>query len=283
MKRLSLIIVALCMSFVIMSAQDKEQRDFLPKAGDWAISIDAKPLLNFVGNLFNNTSDNDISSFGGGEPTLLNGPTASIMCKYMLTDNFALKTNVGVLISNSKIAGYVSDDAASMLDPLADAKVADIRNTRTTGLSLMAGAEYRIGKKKIQGVFGGGLLIGVEEKLQKYQYGNAVTEINQTPTSYFTTAAYRPLKNYSQTPDVFAGLVGTIGVEYFISPKIALGTEVSLCMGYSFKQQTYELSEGYNQSTKNVEERVNLISPSTSSFSMETKNLGGSLYLSFYF
>ena len=177
-KLLSLLLVAF-VAIGNIAAQDVEEKVYLPEAGDWAIGFDAKPLLNFVGNVFNGSYSNTMDDFGGGEPTLdlnafnsqnssiFNSPTVSLMAKYMITDNLAFKTNVGILVNNDKTAAYVRDDAAYVLDPLSEAKVADIRNQRNTGFSLLAGLEYRVGKKRVQGVFGGGLLVGFETQVTK--------------------------------------------------------------------------------------------------------------------
>ena len=288
MKRLLSITLAAFVAVFSLSAQDTEKKQYLPQQGEWSIGFDAKPVLQLVEAVFSEESDDIMEYPGlGGEPSLSTGPSVSLMGKYMLTDRLALKANVGILVRNNKEGYYVADDAASILDPLSQAKVADFSNTRSTGLSLMAGAEYRVGKKRIQGVFGGGLLFGVEKSLTKYHYGNQMTTINQKPTvaqdHLYDDNAYRVLKQFSYAPDFFVGLVGTAGVEFFVAPKVALGAEMSLTAGYRVYQQTYTVSEGYNPSSEVIEQKTDLITPMYSAFRMATENLGGSLYLSFYF
>ena len=174
------------------------------------------------------------------------------------------------------------------MDPLSNAKVADYRSSRNTGISLLAGAEYRLGKKRIQGVFGAGVLVGVRKSVVNYSYGNEMTTINQKPTvapnfSNVWNGDYRIVKEFSGRPSIYAGLTGSAGVEFFVAPKIALGAEVSLVAAYNFNQQTYTFSEGYNTSTEMIEKKTDLVSPMTGSFYLGTQNLGGSLYVSFYF
>lgn len=288
MKKIFSLILAASVAVLSLSAQETEKKQYLPEEGDWAVGFDAKPLLNFIGNTLNGATNNLVDPFGG-EPTLVdNGPTVSLMGKYMLTDNFAVKANLGVLLKSNKEAYYIQDDAATILDPLSNAKVADYKSTKQSGLSFMAGVEYRLGKKRIQGVFGGGLLLGIKNEVVKYSYGNKMTDINQNPTvagafSGVWTENYRTLKQYSKAPNFYAGLVGTAGVEFFVAPMVALGAEVSLVAAYNINQQTYTYSEGYNPSTEVIERKTDLVSPMTGSFNLETKNLGGSLYLSFYF
>lgn len=288
MKKIFSLLLAASVAVLSLSAQETEKKQYLPEEGDWSIGFDAKPILNFVGNALNGSTDNSLDAFGG-EPTLTdNGPTVSIMGKYMLTDNFAVKANLGLLFDNDKEAYYIQDDAATILDPLSNSKVADYKSTKKSGVSLMAGVEYRVGKKRIQGVFGGGVLVGVKSNVVKYSYGNKMTAINQHPTtagnfSDVWAGDYRTLKQFSQTPNFYAGLVGTAGVEFFVAPKVALGAEVSVVAAYDVNKQTYTYSEGYNPSTEIIERKTDLVSPRTGSFNLETKNFGGSLYLAFYF
>lgn len=286
MKKIFSLLLAASVAVLSLSAQETEKKQYLPEEGDWSIGFDAKPILNFVGNVFNGATNNELESFGG-EPSLTdNGPTVSLMGKYMLTDNFAVKANLGVLVKSVNNASYIQDDAATILDPLSNNKVADYTSSKERGLSLMAGVEYRVGKKRIQGVFGGGLLLGVKSNVVKYSYGNQMTDINQHPTvanNSVWAGNYRTLKEFSDVPNFYAGLVGTAGVEFFVAPKVALGAEVSLVAAYNINQQRYTLSEGYNTSTEIIETKTDLVSPRTGSFNLETKNLGGSLYLAFYF
>lgn len=289
MKKILTLILSAGLAVVSLSAQDKEQKQYLPEKGDWAIGFDAKPMLQIVEAVFSQESD-DINELPGmgGESSLLNGPTVSLMGKYMLTDQLAVKANLGILVENNKTSGYSLDDAARMLNPLSYAKVADYKNTRTTGVSLLAALEYRVGKKRVQGVFSGGLLIGAEKVISTYTYGNQMTTINQKPSvagqlGNVYNGNYRNLKTFSNEPNIFTGLVGTAGVEVFVAPKVALGAEVSLCASYKVAQQTYTISEGYNTSSEAIEQKTDIITPMTGSFKLATENLGGSLYLAFYF
>ena len=110
-----------------------------------------------------------------------------------------------------------------------------------------------------------------------------MTTINQHPTSYHSYADYRILRNYSMQPDFFAGLYATAGVEFFLAPKVSLGGEVSICGGYMIQQQKYTLSEGYNSALKEIEVKTDLVEPCTAEFNLSTTNMGGSLYVAFYF
>lgn len=281
MKKILSILIAAGLAVLSVSAQETEKKQYLPEEGDWAIGFDASPVLKYVGNLFNGNTNNTLEAVGGDPvlpmgDTAFDNPTVSLMGKYMLTDELAVRANIGVRLNNDNTATYVADDKATLLDPLSEAKVVDYKNTRTTEVYLTAGAEYRVGKKRVQGVFGGGILFGLDKQLATYTYGNELTPINND--------GYRPLKEFSAGPtSYYAGLVGSAGVEFFVAPKISLGAEVNLVAAYRFKQQTYTISEGYNTSTEVIEQKTDLVNPPVASFSLGTQNLGGSLYLAFYF
>ena len=72
-------------------------------------------------------------------------------------------------------------------------------------------------------------------------------------------------------------------IECFVAPKISIGAEVNLSLYYVVGGQQYVESEMYNTSTQAVETSCDLVSPGDSSFRFGTENLGGSLYMAFYF
>ena len=78
-------------------------------------------------------------------------------------------------------------------------------------------------------------------------------------------------------------ITASAGVEFYVAPKIALGAEVSLVAAYNVNQQTFKYAEGYNPSTEIIERKTDLVTPMTGTFYLGTQNLGGSVYMSFYF
>lgn len=309
MKRIFSVFLVACVALVSASAQETEKKQYLPEAGDWSIGVDVKPIFKYVSGLFNNYGKQSNLDFGGGQPSIFRPdtsmvtsltdttgysdylqyyPTVSVMGKYMITDQLAVKVNLGLLYKTSKKGTYSEDQLAEILDPFSQSKVANVTATRQLGLSLQAGAEYRIGKKRIQGVFGGGLMFGISNDKTTYSYGNEMTIINQWPLGSEKSKekpkeGYRILKQFSKTPTIYAGLYGSAGVEVFVAPKISLGAEVSLCAGYLIKPQKFQISEGYNPDMGIIEKHTELIEPLTASFQLSTRNLGGSLYMAFYF
>ena len=298
MKKLISIITIICLLPLMgVSAQEKAEKQYLPEEGDWAIGIDVVPLLKYVGNAFNGSQENEIESLGGAPFTKNHKnfrnrmlmPDVSIMGKYMLTDEWALRANVGIMVRSEYDRRYVKDDKAALLNPLSNDKVIDKAHHSRNGMSIAVGAEYRKGSKRVQGVFGAGLLFAFQNDKTTYSWGNEMTTINQNPSIAFDRnnetmlGDNRILKNNGQGSDFYTGITGSAGVEWFIAPKISLGAEVNLSLYYLFGNQTYIESEGYNTSTQKIETRTDLVSPGNRGFYIGTESLGGSLNMTFYF
>lgn len=299
MKKILSIITICLLPLMGVSAQEKAEKQYLPEEGDWAIGIDVVPLLKYVGNAFNGSQENEIESLGGAPFTKNNKnfrnrmlmPDVSIMGKYMLTDEWALRANIGIMVQSKYERHYQIDDKAAMLNPLSEDKVIDKAHYLRNGMSVAIGAEYRKGSKRVQGVFGAGLLFAFQNDKSTYSWGNEMTTINQTPNStpiqsenqHFAPEGYRILKDNGKGSDFYTGITGSAGVEWFIAPKISLGAEVNLSLYYLFGNQTYIESEGYNTATQKIETRTDLVSPGDRGFYIGTESLGGSLNMTFYF
>ena len=292
MKRYILLLVLCILSAANVKAQEETKKVYLPEQGEIAIGFDASPVLKYVGNMFNGTSDNSLNNLNGA-PISANGiegfkieditPDVSIMAKYMITDNLAVRANVGIQVNSNTINKYVCNDLANILNPLNEEKLIDTRFDSKKGFIANIGAEYRKGNNRIQGIFGAGLLIGSNSVKSEFQYANAMTSLNQTPSSAWgNNGKYRTLKTVNNN-NLFIGGAANVGIEYFIIPKVSLGAEVNLSI-YSVKEsQTYKVTEGYNAEKGCVETRNELSAPGNKTFYLGTNNLGGSLYLSFYF
>ena len=279
-----LLIASLCSAAVTVSAKDgKEKKDvseYLPEAGDFAISVSANPFINFVGNIFNNTVDQTIGTFGGDPYNAggINQPRVSIAGKYMLTDELGLRVNLGWIHDANTNNAYVPDDAELTNDPLSGKKLTDSYITRESG-----------------GSFSAGLLYAFSYDRTKYTYGNAITEINQNPSVAFPHSEMDPasvpdgfssmryLSRFSDSPSNYAGLILSAGIEWFVAPKVSIGGEVNISALYNWTKATYYTGEGFNTLSNAVETWTELESPSSHGFSFGTGNIGSNLSVTFYF
>lgn len=284
-------ITALCL-FALLSVNAQENKPatvYVPEKGDLAIGVDLKPILKYVGNMFNGNTGNELENIGGEPVTnLLNeiegvSPDVSIMGKYMLSDKWGLRANLGFMFRNNSNKSYVTDDEAKFLNSLDESKVVDVESRAKHGMSFMFGTEYRKGSKRVQGVFSAGVLMGFNSQKTSYKYGNKLTSINQTPSTAFpSTGAYRTISKESKSNFLY-GITAGAGVEWFVAPKIALGAEVNVSLYHIVGSQEATVSEGYNAATQKVETRYDLNSPGNNQFRFGTENVGGSLYMAFYF
>ncbi|MBO5345850.1 MAG: hypothetical protein J6A44_02970 [Paludibacteraceae bacterium] len=304
MKKNKIIILALSLLFCVgtlpaqsddANVEKKEKKNFvLPQAGDISLGIDVVPMLSYFGNFFNGTMGNGYSSFGGEQiVNPVTNPTVSIMGKYMITDNIAARVNIGFLYTHNKYMEYSLDDAARFDNPLSEAEVIDQAVFNATGASFSLGAEYRRGYKWIQGFAGLNFIYGFSENNYHFSYGNAITEINQLPSRYdwgvtsvvapsYWNGAYL-LDMYNDVSTQFVGLGAHVGVECFMTSYLSLGGEVFINALWEVGAAQYARVEGFNIVTNVREERIETINPGYRAFTLGTQNLGGKLYLSFYF
>lgn len=190
----------------------------LPQVGDFAFGISANEILNFVGNMMNNSTDNSIRFT---YPNFDN----TVYGKYFLTDQKAIRAKIRIgLYSITKTNSVQNDNDNSQ-------KVEDKLNRSATDITISAGIEKRRGFQRIQGIYGAEVTIGLSQSGYKYTYGNSMTSYNQSPTSTIdfynrlsTQTASRTLE-ISQNLSFSIGFRGFIGVEYFFAPKISVTGE----------------------------------------------------------
>ena len=244
--KIKILLASACMMLASTTYVDakKPEKNYLPEAGDVTIGVNAVPFLNYLGNVFGKSDKNKINPEKiGGVPAVpgLDNPTMSIFGKYFLTDQTALRLNVGIGINSITQSGYVTDDAAAVNNPLSVAEVEDTYKYRNSGMSIAVGYEWRRGSKRLQGFWGGQAILAYSNSKHFFGYGNAITEINQDPSQYDDFNNW----DFSVTPPTLEnignnsrllmqsdgrswtyGLGGFVGVEYYIAPKISIGCEM---------------------------------------------------------
>lgn len=282
MKHILTILTAIALCSLPFTAQAQSEEDYLPKAGDLGLSVSANPLSQIATGVS------------------YTQPLVSIAGKYMVSDKSALFLNVGWIYNYNHNNYYANDDAALYLDPFSRAKVIDTREDQITGLNVSFGGERRIGKGKVQGVFGGGIMYAFSYYDTRYSYGNAITSINQHPTNGFTdiygydesevpspnvpgVSYQRYLSEFNITPTHYIGLTCYAGVEWFVAPKVSVGAKLYLTAAYRFSSGDYYTAEGYNYLTGQVEEWTELLSPSSHGFRFNRDNVGMDISFNFYF
>ena len=310
--KIKILLASACMMLASTTYVDakKPEKNYLPEAGDVTIGVNAVPFLNYLGNVFGKSDKNKINPEKiGGVPAVpgLDNPTMSIFGKYFLTDQTALRLNVGIGINSLTQSQYVTDDAAAVNDPLSQDVVEDTYKYRNSGMSVAVGYEWRRGSKRLQGFWGGQAILAYSNSKHFFGYGNAITEVNQIPS----VAAIGDWDLPSMVPDEIQsvptlssiadvgnnsrllmqsdgrswtyGLGGFVGVEYYIAPKISIGCEMSLNLLWTTGGKKYQKSERFNPDFNKVEENIRWTGKSDSGFRFGTENIGTSLFVAFSF
>ncbi len=210
---------------------NKNGKELLPKAGDFSLGLSANPFLEYLGGFM-----------GGNSPVApkIDGYDGSIYGKYFLEDNFAVRLKLDLNIGKEVDEADVQDDKLIALDPLnKNIKQTDKHIYSDNIVNVSLGAEWRRGRSRVQGYYGGEVTLGTAWETSKYVYGNEITLANQTPSitdfggSNSNTSpedGYRLLKESNSYCNL--GLGGFVGVEYFFTQLVSIGCEFNLSAYY---------------------------------------------------
>lgn len=287
MRLYSTIILLSVLSFGVFAQDDysaafeqeqEEQKttqgsEYFPKAGDFGIGFDASPFLNYLGNAFNGSSNNQLNL---GDNTLY--------FRYFLSDDAALRLALRINSEKDVNNFYVTDDAAFMENPLSQNQVEDRRIELSNNYDLKLGYQMFRGKNRLRGFFGGDLFFGYAKYSEEFEYGNQMTVLNPAPSTaaYSGSAAQRPLtRNYGA--EVSLGLGAFTGAEYYLMPGVCLGAEMGLVYGQTIGSQANESYETMVETIYFTGDRE--VSPGDRSRSLQTTfpSAYGNLYLMIHF
>lgn len=208
MKKINFLVAYIfAVSFVF--AQDglvnKNGETILPKKGDWAIGIDASPLLKYVGNFIGGNGINAAPTFN------FLSSNQAILGKYFIDDSKAyrvgLRLGLGSNSTTTKVSTIPSTTPTAYVD--------NVSTVSGSNIGLTAGMEWRKGKTRLQGYYGGEAGIALGSTMTTNKYGNIISSSN--PVS-------RTIENNSG--GTFGiGARAFVGAEYFVLPKISIGGE----------------------------------------------------------
>lgn len=252
----------------------------LPVSGDWGLGVNAVPFFNYIGNTFNNSESNSVS-FG-----FLNSDQ-TIFGKYFLTDTRAIRASARIGFSNITTTNPVP----TMSPGFTDRFVEDSRTFTRGNYMLAAGLEFRRGRGRVQGFYGGEAIFGLYHATSVYDYGNAFTADN--PSVFFTEnfdsengggaavvqGSDRVIESRDGNSFLF-GIRGFVGVEYFIAPQFSVAGEFGWAPVYQIQGDGGELRE---RMVNGELERREIPIGKRDGFSLDTDNLNGSLAFMFYF
>lgn len=246
-------------------------KQYLPQAGDIGVGIDGTPIFNYVGNMFNGTTNNSLN-LGGN----------TLYFRYFLADDAAVRFVVSINSNGATDRYYVIDDAAFMLDPLSNKQIEDRYTYKQHSYNMSVGYQKFRGTKRLRGFYGADLGVGFYKYTDKYEYGNLMTVANTSPTTHWGNLGVRTLENKGAT-SINVHLGAFTGAEYYIMPKFCIGAEMGFVYGYQFEGQSYRTQERMVL-TQYVEEEIAL-SPGETDWSAYTNfpYMYGNLYFMFHF
>ena len=232
----SLILAALLIGAGSAQAQltSKKGEAYLPAAGDWSVGIDATPFLTYMGGF--------LSGAGAVAPTqnFLNA-NQTIIGKYFKTDKMAYRGILRIGSNSQNWSNMVAKTgAAAPTYPALGETVEDTYKEKSMNIAIGGGLEWRRGSTRLQGYYGGDVLIGLSNSGRSYEYGNVLSTtegVVYTDWAALTGGAVPSnikddtYGNSGRITEVKDGSVfgltlrGFGGVEYFVLPKISIAGE----------------------------------------------------------
>lgn len=210
------------LAFSISSfAQEKtgEENGFGSKKGGFAVSFGLQPVVNFVGNMFNNSSNLKLSSVGGVANSFYSGATLS--GKYFLTDRLSLDAGLGINCLGTKKYSYSGDSSMNKKT-----------STGSNDLMFTLGMQFYFRKgKRVQPFLGIDALYAHAND----GYEKADDIVNSTAT-------------LQKSPSNTFGVIADLGVEIFVCRCVSFRLGADLGWAHTVAKQTKKSeSEDYSR------------------------------------
>ena len=260
--------------------KSKKGETILPEAGDYAIGFNAAPFLNYVGNMF--------SSAGNTAPSAnFATPDLSIIGKYFVDAQTAYRGRVRLGFGSTKNSmltdtSLVGNGGIGRPEDQGN-YIEDVYKSSYKQITLGAGLEKRKGNTRIQGYYGGELLISFGGMSSSNTYG---LEMNANTIQYSNVGTSRTLS--VKGGNTFGlGLRGFIGAEIFVFPKLSISAEYGWGLMMASTGETITKKEEWKLASSTATE-PSLVETETktggsSSFGIDTDNNGGQLNIIFHF
>lgn len=304
MKRFLLILSVLCLG--VWSLQAQEKKYFSPEKGKWAIGVTFNPASigsaiamqpqngEFAGEFLEGLAANPKQMF-----IMSKDPMASVKVKYYSSSQSAWRASIGINGSLVNYREYVQDDLAKMLNPDSQNQVVDRATSSMNSFSVMIGKEWSKGAKAVRFIYGFDLMYTLAGGNIFFKYGNAMTDLNRTPSTMPMTKsggnlndfvdkgwgmAYgRPVKRNNIGYIHGIGISADAGLEVFLAENISLSAALNFTpIMLTFQPQTYTVYEGFSTKTGKVEQVNGLVSPGSIAFLYGTQNIGCRISLTYY-
>lgn len=271
-----------------MIAQDgltsKKGEAYLPEAGDWALGFDGTPFLNYAGNWFNGTQNNSVNA-----TWVRNLPAATIYGKYFADETTAYRAKIRIGFGSTSTKAFTDTSA---VNPATVVEIEDKMSTSGFNLTLGGGIEKRRGNTRIQGFYGGELLISFGSSSSEITYGDSFDDVNLATwhdfnTNTSVTGAGPRTTKVSNGSTMQIGLRGFVGVEWFLAPKVSVSAEYGWGLAMRSQGDGERTTEEWGLATPTATDNSLITKTTTqggtSSFGIDTDNNGGVISIFFHF
>lgn len=190
------------------SMTSKNGHEILPQEGDYSLSMNAVPLVDFAlnaMNIMNNTGQT------AATPDYATGFDQTIVGKQFTSATTADRVRVSIAHYSASTSTFADDGSGGEIE--------DVAKTRETDILLGYGKEMRRGHNRLQGFY------GYEGMLQLGGGG--------TSNEYGSDLADGASRQLSTSDGLSFGLGarGFVGAEYFFAPKMSVGAEFGWGLG----------------------------------------------------
>jgi len=256
--------------------------NWLSQDGDWGLTFDATPIINFAGNLFNGTTGNGgvgLNNFFTSTGT--SGSGVVIGGKKLVDANTAFRGRLRIGFGSNKETNLVTVDplpTPPATFPNPDPTVENVTKMGYTAIQLGVGLEKRVGSTRVVGIYGGEFNIGFGGSKTKSEFGNAYYASTPDGSNRITEE--------KQGGTFSVGLQAFGGVEWFCAPKISLGGEYTWGLALTSTGHTETTTEYWVVNDNNVGSSVSITEDGgtkENSFSLDTGVSGARVSLNFYF
>ena len=247
MKKLFITISFMLVSLSMIAGNDKSNDPevyYGAEEGGFSLSFGALPVINFVGNLFNGTTDQSFSGFGGVNPNVFNG--TSFSGKYFFTDKVSFTVGAGFNCLSNKTFDYNKDYSEEV-------------------------AIYKTGDKEAMLLLGFNYLLRPGMRFQPVMGVNAVyVRANKNFEKQDDLEDTNVDFNH-KTPVNTVGLIANLGVEFFFCKSVSISALLDMGLTTSTTRNT----------ANDWDEKHSYVTSKQVKFM--TGKMGGNLAVNFYF
>src|ERR1039458_7481638 len=154
MKKVILATMFICFA-IFANAQDFKSKSgfpILPESGDWSISFDALPVIDYFGNSFNgNTNNTTAANFTSQYPMIITG-------KWIKDDGCAWRGKIRLGLGSTSQDSIFYDPHSTAIPK---AQYTNTYKTSNNNITLSFGMQKYKGKGRVQGYYGAEVWLGL--------------------------------------------------------------------------------------------------------------------------